>query len=980
MKKLLSILLLLVGVFTQIPSSIAQTTWSRAIAGISTNQFGSGVNNGLDILESRSGGYIAAGIQDLVTGAPREYPFLCKLDAIGNTIWKRNYFAGDTIANIYAVRDISVVETSVGDLLVAATNSHLNGGRGVLLMKTNNVGDTIWTQHNFLSSTFTSFPTTSIVSRTRIDKTMDGNYMLFVSGNFNVGAPGPDDFTILTKIDANGGILWQKVLRTITTNRVIATHSNGYVLVGHQANVASIYKLDAMGDSIWQTTMQPPFEFKGVVQLPDSSFVVGMQDFSLMANHPALGFIDKQGVFGSPVIISGIQEGEISELRYDTNGYVIGTGFTKIYHPAGPVGVTSTRATIIKYNINTGSVQQTISPSPSFASYISKGLDIELTQDGVYVMVGQYINKLYVVKTDPNRIIASIPQHTFRGNVYVDRNYDCSRDSVEQGMAGWLVEAEANGVHYYATTNTNGDYTIYATDTGTFTLKALAPNHLWQSCPDSVVLTSSTLSNTDTVHFGAQALVNCPLMEVDISTPFLRRCSTNTYYVNYCNDGTVDATGVYVTVELDSFLTVIGASLPYTTAGNVYTFQLDTVEWSTCGSFTIQTMVSCSAILGQVHCVDARIYPDSSCIVPSLLWDGSDIQVRSTIMGSDVEFVVKNVGSGNMNAMRQYFVTEDHVMLLTRPYQLNSGDSIIERIQTIGATYRLAAEQDPNHPINTFSAATATRFTFLTTSGANPGNLLQYPDADESPAVSIDCQANRGSFDPNDKQAFPIGYGISHAIEAETDIEYMIRFQNTGTDTAFKVVVVDTLSPFLDKTSIQMGASSHSYTWELVDTGTLRVIFDNILLVDSTTNEPLSHGFFKFKISQKAANPLGTIIENEAGIFFDWNAPIWTNTVFHTIDANFIIDNVRKISNDDNLQINVFPNPMHTTATLEIEGTSFNQLEVILVDAMGRVVQQQQVIGSEQIMLHREGLNTGIYFFRLSGDGELIGTGKVLVK
>jgi hypothetical protein len=268
----------------------------------------------------------------------------------------------------------------------------------------------------------------------------------------------------------------------------------------------------------------------------------------------------------------------------------------------------------------------------------------------------------------------------------------------------------------------------------------------------------------------------------------------------------------------------------------------------------------------------------------------------------------------------------------------------------------------------------------LTTSGANPGNLLQYPDADESPAVSIDCQANRGSFDPNDKQAFPIGYGISHAIEAETDIEYMIRFQNTGTDTAFKVVVVDTLSPFLDKTSIQMGASSHSYTWELVDTGTLRVIFDNILLVDSTTNEPLSHGFFKFKISQKAANPLGTIIENEAGIFFDWNAPIWTNTVFHTIDANFIIDNVRKISNDDNLQINVFPNPMHTTATLEIEGTSFNQLEVILVDAMGRVVQQQQVIGSGQIMLHREGLNTGIYFFRLSGDGELIGTGKVMVK
>ena len=109
--------------------------------------------------------------------------------------------------------------------------------------------------------------------------------------------------------------------------------------------------------------------------------------------------------------------------------------------------------------------------------------------------------------------------------------------------------------------------------------------------------------------------------------------------------------------------------------------------------------------------------------------------------------------------------------------------------------------------------------------GFSTGYATQFPENDTSPFISIDCQQVIGSFDPNDKQGFPEGYGESHYIEREQDIEYLIRFQNTGTDTAFTVVVEDVLSPHLELTSIRLGASSHPYNLEIVGSDTLKFIF-----------------------------------------------------------------------------------------------------------------------------------------------------------
>ena len=143
----------------------------------------------------------------------------------------------------------------------------------------------------------------------------------------------------------------------------------------------------------------------------------------------------------------------------------------------------------------------------------------------------------------------------------------------------------------------------------------------------------------------------------------------------------------------------------------------------------------------------------------------------------------------------------------------------------------------------------------------------------------------RCAIDPNDKRSWPArpeetGSNYTQFDEA---ITYMIRFQNTGNDTAFTVRLEDQLSDQLDLETFKPLTASHDHRITLSDDGKLEVLFPNILLVDSITNEPGSHGFFTFEILPKEDVEDFTAIENTAGIYFDFNAPVITNTVTNTI-------------------------------------------------------------------------------------------------
>lgn len=135
-----------------------------------------------------------------------------------------------------------------------------------------------------------------------------------------------------------------------------------------------------------------------------------------------------------------------------------------------------------------------------------------------------------------------------------------------------------------------------------------------------------------------------------------------------------------------------------------------------------------------------------------------------------------------------------------------------------------------------------------------------------------------GSFDPNDKTVLPEGPTPANIGE----LDYLIRFQNTGTDTAFKVVVVDTLPSNLDPLSIKSVVASHAYKLSIKG-NILTFTFDKIFLPDSFVNEKASHGFVRFKIRPQKWVYEGSFIFNKAAIYFDYNEPVITNTTLNQL-------------------------------------------------------------------------------------------------
>lgn len=195
-----------------------------------------------------------------------------------------------------------------------------------------------------------------------------------------------------------------------------------------------------------------------------------------------------------------------------------------------------------------------------------------------------------------------------------------------------------------------------------------------------------------------------------------------------------------------------------------------------------------------------------------------------------------------------------------------------------------------------------------------------------------ECRVNVGSFDPNDKAIFVNGYKDVLYQSKEDKIEYLVRFQNTGTDTAFNVRIEDVISPVFDINTLRPVVASHEFEWEIQPGRKLVIYFPNIQLVDSFTNEPGSNGFVKFDMALDSTIQLGDTLENEAAIFFDFNEPIITNKVVTLYDFP---DKTKDVNRHT---IYAVPNP--TNAMVDIKGDFRAQQSCLirLYDIYGKLI------------------------------------------
>lgn len=139
------------------------------------------------------------------------------------------------------------------------------------------------------------------------------------------------------------------------------------------------------------------------------------------------------------------------------------------------------------------------------------------------------------------------------------------------------------------------------------------------------------------------------------------------------------------------------------------------------------------------------------------------------------------------------------------------------------------------------------------------------------------------AYDPNDKLVDPKGIGPEGYVANDLTMEYLVRFQNTGNDTALNVIVKDIIHSNLDITTFEIISSSHPLSFNILTGRNLSFEFNNILLPDSATNFIGSQGFVKYKIDMMLGLVPGDKIQNRANIYFDYNPPIITNTTLNTI-------------------------------------------------------------------------------------------------
>ena len=878
-------------------------------------------------------------------GSPIGGLYILKIDASGKTDWINTYSD-----SLYAT-GFFVVELADKNYAVIGSGATGQGGAYSWIIKFDIFGKRIWSKE--FSNTLPSIDLTGGVL-----PTADGGILIF-RGSLN-------------KISTDGELEWVKDYGPDGNDFVTGaakTQEGGFVLTGwsgayiEDKTVPFIIKINSLGIAEWTNLVEPDssigdYSFGYDLITQDNGYVV----LGIDENPNGRLFLWKSDLAGSTKWYRSHKGNFSFKLVETTNKGFALTGFDLdnwlFLTIADSEGEEITR---LFYN-------------DEFDG--GAGFDIIHTQDkGFFIsaIAGNLTNQAYLIKTDSLGLTFT---NAIAGRAAADTSQNCEVENEEYAFSNWVIKVEGEDYEFYGETDSLGNYFI-ETDTGNYNVNIIPINPYWQPCEDSIPVYFPNFFDTTQVDFPMEAVVDCPYLEVDITTPFLRRCSTSTYYVNYCNTGTISSDTPYIEITLDTFLNFLNSSIPLTNQnGNVYTFDLDTIGIGECGQFTIEVEVDCEAELGQTHCVEAHIYPDSLC-APAPSWSGGSIEVNGVCVNDTIHFSIKNTGNSQLSPGLNFIVIEDDVILYSGEIELLTAGGVQEvDIENIGATYRLEADQEPNHPGNSMP-------TFIIEGcgqGFTPGLVNQFPMDDADPFIDIDCRENVGSYDPNDKQAFPVGFEDEHFIEQNIDIEYLIRFQNTGTDTAFRVVIRDTLSSFLDVASVRPGASSHNYDFDISGLGILKFTFDNIMLPDSTANEPASQGFVKYRISQKENVPLGSVINNNAAIYFDFNAPVITNTTFHTVGEDFVPFYVSvNTRGKPELLANVFPNPFSKKAIVELKGiNNFGKKTFSLFNSTGQLM-QEFIFENNRFEINGAELNNGVYYFKINNEDGILVAGKVVV-
>ena len=213
-----------------------------------------------DVQQTFDLGFIIVGS---TVSSGREKVYLIKVSPFGVFMWHRTYGGNSCYCRGYSIQQT----TEGGYIITGNTRAYPVGDHDVLLIKTDSLGDTLWTRT--YGGGYDDFARS-------VQQTPDQGFIIAgFTNSFGQGAPTCFNFYLI-KTDSLGDTLWTRAYgggddEKATTVR--CTSDNGYVIVGTGGSGCYVVKTDTSGDTIWTKT----YNYGGVSieGTADGGYIIG---------------------------------------------------------------------------------------------------------------------------------------------------------------------------------------------------------------------------------------------------------------------------------------------------------------------------------------------------------------------------------------------------------------------------------------------------------------------------------------------------------------------------------------------------------------------------------------------------------------------------------------------------------------------------------------------------------------------------------
>ncbi|MEO1713848.1 MAG: hypothetical protein AAFU60_11005 [Bacteroidota bacterium] len=417
---------------------------------------------------------------------------------------------------------------------------------------------------------------------------------------------------LLYALDAQGNYLWHQTyggeLSEDGYDLLLSPDGEHVYILGVTQSYGAggfdgwILKVDTTGQLIWDQTIGSVYQDLAFdLEFSEDQtalYTVGYEKTnSADAENIWLTKLDGQGnlLWEETIALPGIEKPQ--NLTLTSDGYLVLSGVRQIAPPAD-------RELLLVKCDTTG---QLVWLQEFGGSQGEGGRQILAPSNNQYVVVGfsrsfgAGNSDVFLVSTDSTGTAFT---NTLQGTIFLDENLSCVLDTGEIAAEQALLYLWDGTNAQWISTNSSGQFSIDLAP-GFYTVEVVPPSPYWEPCEASNIVIFTGQNDTSVLNIPLQEVYDCPWLTVDVSTPFLRRCFPNTYWVKAQNLGVDTASTSYIELLVDPFIRVDSASIPYVvldSASNLFRFDLGDISPMQERQFQVFTYVDCdSTVLGQTQ-------------------------------------------------------------------------------------------------------------------------------------------------------------------------------------------------------------------------------------------------------------------------------------------------------------------------------------------------------------------------------------------